>query len=153
MSDNFSIIEINPSENPGLVIELTQKFFSDLAETDVVFNEEEIDKIISDMPPPGKLAIFSAIDDSGRHIGFISLYESYSLFGRGNYGIINETWVERNWRNHSVGSALLERAVSHGRAKGWKRIDVTAPSNSEQARRFYEKTGFTMSGFKLKLVE
>ncbi len=57
-------------------------------------------------------------------------------------------------RSSGVGAALIDAAKDYGRARGWERIDVTAPESDgwERTRQFYERNGFAFTGPKLKFV-
>jgi len=57
-------------------------------------------------------------------------------------------------RSSMIGAGLIEAAANHGRSRGWRRIDVTAPESDRwvRTRRFHEKLGFVFTGPKLKLL-
>jgi GNAT superfamily N-acetyltransferase len=97
---------------------------------------------------------FLARDADGAAVGFMTLAESFAIFARGRYGIINELWVHPDARAQGVGAALLLHCKAFGRARGWRRIDVTAPPGPEWDRSFdfYRKHGFTPTGRKLKTL-
>jgi GNAT superfamily N-acetyltransferase len=89
----------------------------------------------------------------GSPIGLLTLAECFAFYNNGHYGVINEMFVEPQYRSVRVGSALIDKAISHGLARGWRRIDVTAPESERwsRTRRFYESQGFAFTGPKLKL--
>ncbi len=86
--------------------------------------------------------------------GVLTLSECYAIYANGQYGVINEMYVVPDSRSDGIGAKLVASAVEYGRARGWRRIDVTAPESSrwERTRRFYEKLGFVFTGPKLKLL-
>ena len=97
---------------------------------------------------------FLAHDESGEAIGVATVATAFALYARGDYGIINEMWVEPAWRSRKVGAQLVEAVAAYGRERGWRRIDVTAPESErwERTRRFYEDCGYSFTGPKLKIL-
>lgn len=97
---------------------------------------------------------FVATDAGARIVGVLTLATSFAIYAAGEYGVINEMYVVPDERCARVGALLIAAAAAHGRARGWRRIDVTAPE-SERWRRthvFYERNGFVFTGPKLKLA-
>ena len=85
-------------------------------------------------------------------IGVATLSECFALYAGGLYGVLNEMYVTPEHRSSGVGAALLDAVKETARARGWKRVDVTAPEalRWERTRRFYEREGFRFTGPKLK---
>lgn len=102
----------------------------------------------------GRHRAFLAEAPSGEAVGVLTLAEGFALYAGGDYGIINEMFVAPAYRSDGVGARLIAAAAEHGRARGWRRIDVTAPESERwsRPRRFYETQGFTFAGPKLKLL-
>ena len=101
----------------------------------------------------GLYTVLLAQRDS-KPVGFLSLYESYALYTEGVYGTIPEFYVQSAHRSQGIGSALLAEAKQLGRARGWKRLEVTTPPlpQFDRSLTFYQRNGFTISGGrKLKL--
>jgi GNAT superfamily N-acetyltransferase len=97
----------------------------------------------------GSYAAYIALDDeSGRAIGGATLCESRSLYAQGVFGIIQEFYVAPQWRSREVGARLVEACVAHGRAAGWKRLELATPPLPEFARKvsFYKDNGFEPTG-------
>lgn len=97
----------------------------------------------------GAYAAYIAIDDaSERVIGVATLCESRALYAQGAFGIIQEFYVAPQWRSREVGARLVEACVSHGRAAGWMRLELTTPPLPEFARTvgFYKDNGFEATG-------
>ena len=85
-------------------------------------------------------------------VAFFTLSESFSIFAKGRYGIINELWVSPDYRSRGIGSNVVDEIVSLAKLNGWSRIDVSAPPNAEWDKtfEFYQKCGFEFTGRKLK---
>lgn len=97
---------------------------------------------------------YLAFDGSGHAIGVATLSESWAAYAGGRYGILNEMYVAPEHRSRRVGARLIEAVRQHGRRRGWRRLDVTAPESPrfDRSRRFYESLGFVFTGPKLKLL-
>jgi GNAT superfamily N-acetyltransferase len=103
---------------------------------------------------PARHWAFLAGDAGGEPVAFAMLAESFAVFARGYYGIINELWVKAERRGAGVGSTLIDYCVEFGRNQGWRRIDVSAPVDPrwDSSFEFYRKQGFVLTGRKLKYV-
>lgn len=86
-------------------------------------------------------------------IGFFTIAESFALYTRGFYGVINELWVDRQYRSQGVGKQIIDFIRDFSRQKNWLRVDVTAPPGDKWLRsvEFYQHNGFNHTGVKLKL--
>jgi GNAT superfamily N-acetyltransferase len=98
-------------------------------------------------------AFLAHVGDSAA-IGVVTVAESFAAYAGGLHGIINEMYVAPDYRSTGVGARLIEAVAALGRARGWRRVDVTAPEAARWARtrRFYERLGFRFAGPKLKLL-
>jgi GNAT superfamily N-acetyltransferase len=128
-----------------LLVELGEEG-DDLGELDA----EKVKRVWQDTP--GSVA-FVAYTDDDEVAGIMTVAECFAVYANGNYGVINEMFVEPQYRSHGIGGRLVETAILWGRERGWQRIDVTAPESDRwiKARQFYEKQGFVFTGPKLKL--
>lgn len=81
-------------------------------------------------------------------IGFVTAYQSQSLYANGAYGTIPELYVRPPYRSQKVGEQLLLAIAETGREKGWTLLEVTTPPVPEFDRTlaFYEKSGFRITG-------
>jgi GNAT superfamily N-acetyltransferase len=95
---------------------------------------------------------FLATDETGDPVGVLTLVETFAIYAGGLHGIINEMFVSAAARSRGVGAALVDAACAHGRARGWRRVEVTAPESDRwrRTRAFYERQGFVFAGPKLK---
>lgn len=95
-----------------------------------------------------------AAKDGDRIVGILTLSVTFAIYANGEYGVIDEMYVDPEYRSAGVGAKLVQAAADFGRLQGWARLDVTAPESErwERTRRFYEKQGFVFTGPKLKLL-
>lgn len=92
--------------------------------------------------------------DGNQIVGLITLQTAFSFYSSGEYGIINELYINPTFRSKGIGKLLLDAVIKFGKSKGWKRIDVTAPAGEQWERsvNFYKKNGFIFTGPKLKYM-
>ncbi|WP_454061194.1 N-acetyltransferase family protein [Candidatus Nitrospira salsa] len=93
--------------------------------------------------------VFLAIlEDQEEPLGLLSVCECRALYAGGTFGVIPECYVRPNFRAQGIGSLLVAAVKSYGKAKNWKRLEVTTPPlpRFQRTLRFYEKAGFEMSG-------
>lgn len=86
-------------------------------------------------------------------IGVLTLTESQAFYAGGKYGVIDEMYIKPGYRSNNLGSQIMLQIQDIARQQGWKRIDVTAPTEERWQRtvEFYKKNGFEFTGPKLKL--
>jgi GNAT superfamily N-acetyltransferase len=97
---------------------------------------------------------YLALDGEARPLGVLTLVETFAIYAGGRHGIINEMYVSPPARSLGVGRALVEAACAFGRARGWRRVEVTAPESNrwQRTRAFYQGQGFVFAGPKLKKI-
>lgn len=85
---------------------------------------------------------------TGVPAGFVTAYQSHSLYANGAYGTIPELYVRPQYRSQGTGGKLLNAIAEAGREKGWTRLEVTTPPIPEFDRtlEFYQRSGFAISG-------
>jgi GNAT superfamily N-acetyltransferase len=101
----------------------------------------------------GPIWAFAAYADDGKPVGVITLHQCAALYTDGIFGEISEIYVEPEYRSAKVGQALIEQAISFGKEKSWKRLEVGAPDQPRWARsvKFYLDMNFVETGPRLKL--
>mgnify|MGYP003886029359 CR=1 FL=1 len=138
------------TEDIQTIRELLEKLYLELGE-----EKESIkflnDELITQLINNDNTTILKAVNIN-EIIGLITLTESQAIYAGGKYGSIDEMYVKQTYRNQNIGKLLIKYAVKIGKNKGWKRIDVTAPTeNNKSALNFYNKNNFIFTGPKLKL--
>jgi len=96
---------------------------------------------------------FLATTNDGRDVGLVTLNECAAIYSGGRFGEISELYVVPDHRSKSVGTLLIETAISYGRKRGWPNIEVGAPSPPKWQRTvdFYVRHGFEEVGPRLDL--
>lgn len=101
-----------------------------------------------------KYHVLVAKNDDGEIVGILTLSVAFAIYANGEYGVIDEMYVDPAYRSKGVGALLVDAARNIGKQAGWARIDVTAPESDRwtRTRHFYERLGFVFTGPKLKLL-
>jgi GNAT superfamily N-acetyltransferase len=145
-------IEIVDADQCELVFPFVEKLLRELGEEGDEFGELDVPKVKRAWQEAAGAVAFIAYAGDGEMAGVMTVVESFAIYANGNYGIINEMYVEPKYRSSGIGGQLINTLVSYGASRGWPRIDVTAPEAKRwiRTRRFYEQEGFVFTGPKLK---
>lgn len=104
-------------------------------------NEEEVKQFLNNRLENNQSKVFIAADTEGEVIGFIQLYPSYSTVSLKPQWILNDFFVDVDYRNKGYGTALMSYVKEYfsDKAKGF--ILVTEKSNLT-AKTFYDNNGW-----------
>lgn len=154
-SSETAVIESVGPESAGLVLGLVAALLRELGEEgDEAGTLDEAALTDAWREEQPRQFAFLARGRDGAAVGVVTVTEAFAFYAGGRHGIINEMYVAPSHRSSGVGGQLIRAVASLGRAKGWRRIDVTAPESARWARtrRFYEQQGFVFAGPKLKYL-
>jgi GNAT superfamily N-acetyltransferase len=81
-------------------------------------------------------------------VGVVAIAESHALYAEGKIGIVQECYVVPEYRNRSVGAALLDAALALAPERGWACVELCTPPLPEFANTlaFYERLAFKPVG-------
>lgn len=131
------------------VVSLLQDLYSELGEESesLAWLSEDL---VADLGRNGTLIFIAELE--GRPVGLATLTQTQAIYAGGEYGVIDEMYVVPEARSLGVGAKLVEACVAEAKARGWIRLDVTAPTEDRWVRTvaFYEAQGFRFTGPKLK---
>ena len=137
------------------VLSLVEALLRELESDPAGFPGLEREKILGDLERHrDRLTAFLARDESGEAVGVVTAVACFAIYAGGEYGVINEMYVAPAHRARGVGRRLIEAVKEHGRRRGWRRIDVTAPPEARWGRtvKFYLAQGFAFTGPKLRCL-
>jgi len=140
-------------ENNEKIIELVMKLLVELEGNSAEFEGINQEKVINDWSRNReRVHAFFAKTEGDRVIGISTLVETFAIYAGGCYGVIDEMYVDPEFRSSGVGKMLIDAIKKFAREKNWLRVDVTAPPEEEWKRtvRFYEKQEFVFTGPKLR---
>ena len=120
------------------------------------FDLQETIERLADFITTEKNFVFIASEmTTGEIIGFVTVYEGFSLYAEGAFGTMAELYVKPSYRSQGIGNMLIQAVKEFGDRRDWKRLEVTTPPLPEfdPTLAFYEREGFEISGGrKLKTV-
>lgn len=90
--------------------------------------------------------IFIAEDESGRALGFVQLFPSFTSVQARRLWVLNDLYVSDTARGLGVGRALMNAARDHAIETGAKRLTLETMEDNERAWRLYESLGYVKSG-------
>ena len=135
------------------------------ADRDVVV--ELVGRLLTELggtPPPADVMspVFGRFAD-GTEAGFVVLGESegraiavctvsflQAMRTRGRYAIIQEMFVEPEWRSTGIGMEVLRFALDHAVANGCHTVELGTPYHGERQIQFYRRAGFAEVGARLR---
>jgi GNAT superfamily N-acetyltransferase len=155
MSNMNLRIEQLTLQDADIVFDWVLRLLRELGEEGEELGELEREKVLEKwMEREQQYLVLAAKNEAGTMLGILTLSIAFAIYANGEYGVIDEMYVDPQYRSAKIGAALVEAATKIGRTKGWMRIDVTAPESERWARtqKFYENLGFQFTGPKLKLL-
>src|SRR3954471_24222929 len=72
------------------------------------------------------------------------------MYGAGLVCQLESVRVDSDWRGGGIGSSFVQWIVDDARRRGCARIELTSNAQRVDARRFYERLGFTASHIGMK---
>ena len=149
-----TIVKATP-EHRSEVLRLVEQLLTELEDQPAEFSGIDLQKVRQDLEDvQDRYTAFLAQALDGECVGVITVMEAFAIYANGNYGIIDEMYVAPSYRSKGVGKQLIDAVKQHASARGWLRIDVTAPPEERWVRtvRFYEAQGFVFTGPKLRYM-
>lgn len=115
-------------------------------------DEAKAVRLCSEFVADRRYRVLAAFDEE-RVVAFGALCESQSLYAEGRFGILQEFYVEPEYRSQNLGQRMLDVMAEYAEEQGWKRLELCTPPLPEFDRTlsFYQGNGFERTGgYKLK---
>ncbi len=135
----MKIIRINKAQGHW-VFELFDKYR--------VFYKKESDielakKFVHDRLDNNESVIFVALSDGANQpIGFTQLYPKYSSVRTVRNWILNDLYVEQEYRRQGIGAKLIQTAIDFAKQNGAAFVELSTAVDNYTTQRFYDQTGF-----------
>jgi len=112
--------------------------------------EDEVLVLIED-PAQGEVLV---ADAGGRIVGVLGSSWQRAIHVPGRYAVVQDLWVDPEWRSAGVGAALVEALAERALAQGAARLEVGLPRESFAAigktTAFYAANGFEPLGPRMR---
>jgi ribosomal protein S18 acetylase RimI-like enzyme len=82
-----------------------------------------------------------ARDDSGRAIGFATVYWSWQTLAASRLAVMNDLFVSPQGRGTGAADALISACADEARAKGATTLTWQTAKDNERAQRVYDRIG------------
>lgn len=89
--------------------------------------------------------VFIALDDMDNGAGFTQLYPSFSSVSMQGLWILNDLFVNENYRRQGVGKMLMDWAKMHAIQTNAKGLVLETQLENKEAQRLYESLGYVKS--------
>lgn len=89
--------------------------------------------------------IFVALtDDAGKQkpVGFTQLYPQYSSVRALKYWILNDLYVDAEYRKQGVGESLIKAALNFAKENNARFVELSTGIDNFTAQKLYEQIGF-----------
>ncbi len=108
---------------------------------EVEYKPEEAEVFLRERIEKNESKIFLAMQGD-TPIGFTQLYPSFSSLSMKRVWILNDLYVEEDYRKHGVGKMLLDAAKEFAIQTKSKGLTLSTGIENETAQSLYEKYGF-----------
>lgn len=103
---------------------------------------ESAKKFLSERISNNESVAFIAMNDNGSAMGFTHLYPLFSSTRMSKLWLLNDLYVNSNYRKLGVGEALIERAKQLAKDTNARGLMLETASDNFPAQKLYEKTGW-----------
>lgn len=86
--------------------------------------------------------IYVAEDEKNTFLGYLFVGEGFDTMTGMTHGFIYDIFVTEEYRGQGIGKALVEKAETYCRERGYPRILLMVSAENQSAIRLYTKTGF-----------
>ncbi len=90
--------------------------------------------------------IFIAVQN-GEYIGFTQLYPSFSSVGMCEIWILNDLYIEENYRKQGAAEKLINHVIQYSKITRRKKVALATAYDNLSAQRLYEKIGFSKDDY------
>ncbi|MCL4117696.1 UNVERIFIED_CONTAM: hypothetical protein GTU68_058129 [Idotea baltica] len=86
--------------------------------------------------------LWIAENEKGDEMGFVNLYPSFTSVGMAPVFILNDLYVNPNYRKSGVGTFLLTHAADWAKTRGAIRLHLETGTDNHIAQKLYEGIGW-----------
>lgn len=139
---------------PEVITKYITQLYAELFDETTVPTKENFNNIFSQLTESGNYHEAYCLIEADEVLAFFTLNESFAIFANGKYGIINELWVNAEYRSQGIGKQVIKEIRKIAMVRNWQRVDVSAPVSEKWDRtfNFYQGNGFVFTGRKLKIT-
>lgn len=134
------------------IFDFTERLFKEIIQPDYIIDEHARQKILIDYHNNSCSTWSFCAKKNDQIIALFNFAESFGIFAKGNYIIINELYVAVEERGKGIGTEIIRFIEDFCAKKNYQRIDVASPSDErfDSTFNFYKRNGYNLSGKKLR---
>lgn len=87
-------------------------------------------------------SVIFIVKNNQKYIGFTQLYPTFSSISMKNAWILNDLFIDPEYRKQGIGEMLLHKAKDYAIKTGAKSISLSTAPDNFSAQRLYEKNGY-----------
>jgi GNAT superfamily N-acetyltransferase len=114
------------------------------AQDAIPWNEDRSRRAIADLLASPELGGIWLIQVDGTTVGYLVLTICFSLEFQGRYALLDEFFVEEQWRSQGIGSQALGFAEEQCRLRGLKALRLETAHENVRAVELYRRRGFEL---------
>lgn len=103
---------------------------------------ESAEKYIQARLDSNESVIFVALSDNGNPVGFTQLYPLYSSIRVVKNWLLNDLYVDKEYRKQGIGEKLIQTAMDFARQNNARLVELSTANDNYTAQSLYEKIGF-----------
>ena len=149
----MSLIRQAAANDAPAVTELVIKLLTELRGVPFEGDRAKMTTSAADLIESGR-CISYLMEVDRKIIGLLNISVAYAVRVSGEYGILEELYIEPQHRSRGLGREFIEQAKKLARERNWPRLEVGAPSleRFQRTYAFYRNNGFEEIGPRLKFV-
>lgn len=94
-----------------------------------------------------KDSIIFIAPEANEFVGFVQLYPSFTSIGVQEIWILNDLFVNDNFRQNGVAQMLINHVLQFSKNTGRRKVALPTAYSNNKAQQLYEKPGFTKTDF------
>ncbi|MEM5880003.1 MAG: GNAT family N-acetyltransferase [Candidatus Aenigmatarchaeota archaeon] len=91
------------------------------------------------------------LEIENKEVGRCYLYFIKNDLHEKPYALLEDVFIEENYRNRGYGKILVKKAIEIAKQKGCYKIIATSRFERENVHKFYEKLGFKKWGYEFRI--
>ena len=130
------------------VVDLVGRLLAELGGTPPL--AEEMAPVFDQLVNGGGAGFVALGESDGRPIAVCTVSYLQAMRTCGQYAIIQEMYVDTEWRSSGVGMQVLKFTLEYAGANGCQTVELGTPFHGDRQIQFYRRAGFTEVGARLR---
>lgn len=89
--------------------------------------------------------------EDGKQVGRQYLYILRNDLHKEPFGLLEDLYVEEDYRKRGIGSELVKKAIAEAKAQGCYKLILTSRDSNSRLHAFYERLGFAKWGSEFRI--